>query len=185
MNTLIFSLIAHGVDNMPRHNALNNTRNHPIKSASSPNDWRIINDNVMGGLSSGNVQYQGQRLIFSGTVSTQNNGGFTSIYKSMDPLDGPIKGVNVTLLGDGNAYQLRLRTQVDGNELTYKADFTSQKNKYMTIYFKLDDFEATFRGRLIENAPNINADAISHVGFLIRSDKTKTFRLSISEVEFY
>ena len=185
LSALSFSLLSHGTNNMPRHDDLNKTLHSTVERFHEANDWRVINDSVMGGVSSGNVQYQRQQVIFSGNVSTENNGGFSSVYKSTGPLAEHINGVKVTLLGDGNYYQLRLRTQVAGNEITYKAGFASEKNKQLTAYFKLDEFKASFRGRLITGAPKIKANTISHIGFLILSKHTQTFSLSVSNIEFY
>lgn len=185
LSALSFSLLSHGANNMPRHDDLNITLHSTVKKFHAANDWRVTNDSVMGGVSSGNVQYQGQKVTFSGNVSTENNGGFSSIYKSTGPLAEHINGVKVTLLGDGNNYQLRLRTRVAGNELTYKAGFASENNKQLTVYFKLDEFEASFRGRLIKDAPKMKANTISHIGFLILSKQTQTFSLSVSNIEFY
>ena len=53
----------------------------------SGEDWGIINDGVMGGLSKGKAQMRENSLLFSGTISLENNGGFTSFrapYKRMN-----------------------------------------------------------------------------------------------------
>ncbi len=50
-------------------------------------DWWVINDGVMGGLSRGKAQMKENSLYFSGTISLENNGGFTSFrapYERMD-----------------------------------------------------------------------------------------------------
>lgn len=46
--------------------------------AKSGSEWSIVNDGVMGGLSRGKVDFSNNSLIFSGEVSLENNGGFTS-----------------------------------------------------------------------------------------------------------
>ncbi len=46
--------------------------------------WWIVNDGVMGGLSEGNFQVTDMKAIFSGRVSTDNNGGFTMIRKQFN-----------------------------------------------------------------------------------------------------
>lgn len=43
------------------------------------NKWRIVNDGVMGGLSSSRVSVNDDKIIFSGNVSLENNGGFASL----------------------------------------------------------------------------------------------------------
>jgi hypothetical protein len=185
MSAFSFALLSYGADNMPGHDDLKQTVQYTVEKTNINNNWLIINDRVMGGFSSGNVQCQEGKMLFSGTVSTENNGGFTSAYKNTGRLAEYVQRVKVTLLGDGNYYQLRLRTQVAGNELIYKVGFPSEKNKQMTVYFNLDDFEASFRGRLIKDAPKVKANTISHVGFLILSKQTKIFSLSVSNIEFY
>lgn len=50
-------------------------------------NWRIVNDGVMGGLSQGKIRFDDEGMIFSGYVSLENNGGFTSFrspYQRMD-----------------------------------------------------------------------------------------------------
>ena len=41
--------------------------------------WRSINDGVMGGLSSGGMRLEDGIAVFSGTLSLENNGGFSSV----------------------------------------------------------------------------------------------------------
>ena len=53
----------------------------------SGEDWWVINDGVMGGLSKGRAEMKDNSLFFSGTISLENNGGFTSFrapYKRMN-----------------------------------------------------------------------------------------------------
>ncbi|MEM1443591.1 MAG: CIA30 family protein, partial [Verrucomicrobiota bacterium] len=41
-------------------------------------DWSIVNDGVMGGLSKGKVEISKEGIMtFSGTLSLENNGGFS------------------------------------------------------------------------------------------------------------
>ncbi len=44
----------------------------------SGEDWWVINDGVMGGLSKGKAEMKENSLFFAGTISLENNGGFTS-----------------------------------------------------------------------------------------------------------
>ena len=43
------------------------------------NDWYVVTDRVMGGVSTSKVAYSKESLVFSGYVSLENNGGFASI----------------------------------------------------------------------------------------------------------
>lgn len=49
--------------------------------------WTIVNDGVMGGLSQSNAQLEANALLFSGTVSLKNNGGFVSLRSAMGDYD--------------------------------------------------------------------------------------------------
>ena len=50
------------------------------KSGSDSLSWRVVDDGVMGGLSKGNFGVSsGGILTFRGTLSLENNGGFSSI----------------------------------------------------------------------------------------------------------
>ena len=42
--------------------------------------WRAVNDSVMGGVSKGGPQFPGDgTMVFAGSLSLENNGGFSSI----------------------------------------------------------------------------------------------------------
>ena len=82
-------------------------------------DWRLVTDNVMGGVSHGvlrRVQVDGKECIrLSGEVSTANNGGF--IQMALD-IDNPVAmkataydGIRVNVYGNAEQYNMHLRTQ--------------------------------------------------------------------------
>ena len=44
------------------------------------NNWIIVNDNVMGGISNSSLSLNNENnLVFNGNVSLDNNGGFASV----------------------------------------------------------------------------------------------------------
>src|SRR5689334_7386790 len=47
--------------------------------------WTTLNDPVMGGTSTSTVAYGGGGLVFSGTISLENNGGFASARSPQNP----------------------------------------------------------------------------------------------------
>jgi hypothetical protein len=148
-------------------------------------EWRVTNDAVMGGLSVGTAQLDHNTFIFSGNVSTENNGGFTSAFKKIPTLPAHVKLITIRIMGDGNNYQLRVRSQVTGYDLAYKIGFNTTKGKIEEHTLKLADFKASFRGRIIESAPLLEARFISHVGFLITAKKSQYFTLSVHNIEFF
>jgi len=148
-------------------------------------DWKVINDGVMGGLSAGKTQLENQVFIFSGNISTENNGGFTSVYRPIAKLSEKFESVKIRVKGDGKLYQFRMRSQIMGYETTYKINFPTTENTMQTLSFNLADFQASFRGRVISDAPVLRAETISYVGFLITTKQSGDFSISSSGIEFY
>ena len=50
-------------------------------------DWMIVNDTVMGGLSNSEMTLTQNSLVFKGELSLKNNGGFASIRSSNQKFD--------------------------------------------------------------------------------------------------
>lgn len=145
--------------------------------------WRIVNDGVMGGLSSAKKHISQQMLIFSGDLSTQNNGGFSSIYRETSNISDRARAVEVKVLGDGRTYQLRFRALMNGYLVAYKAEIFTTEGVITSHFFDFSDFKATFRGRLISNAPSLSAEQITSVGFLISSKTSGHFSLAVKSIQ--
>lgn len=148
-------------------------------------EWQVINDSVMGGLSVGDTDIVKDSFIFSGDISIENNGGFSSVYRPVPRLSKKLDAINLRIIGDGNLYQLRVRCQLDGYNLAYKLDFYTQKNIEQNLSFLLSDFQASFRGRIIADAPELNADCVTHVGFLITNKQPIKFSMQVTGIAFY
>jgi len=80
--------------------------------------WRLVTDNVMGGISNGQLslhQYKGKNCLrMQGDVSTDNNGGFVQISLNLqgdDSFDASAyKGVELEIAGNNESYNLHFRT---------------------------------------------------------------------------
>jgi hypothetical protein len=148
--------------------------------ASSP--WYIINDNVMGGKSIGFISTKNQKGSFSGTISLENNGGFSSTLIPIKTINNEFKRLSIDIQGDGLSYQIRAIVNNDGYRLAYKYPFTTRKNKREQITVLLEDFQGVFRGRHIENAPKLRANDIIELGFLHSSKQAGDFSLIIHNI---
>ena len=84
----------------------------------STSGWRLVTDGVMGGVSQGRLvpaHIEGRDCLrLSGTVRTENNGGF--VQMALD-LDGDTServsgfdGIRLSVYGNGEDYNLHLRT---------------------------------------------------------------------------
>nr|VVV04265.1 hypothetical protein AW0309160_01649 [Aliivibrio wodanis] len=146
--------------------------------------WSAINDNVMGGISIGQLNWDGKRCRFQGELSLENNGGFSSIKRYIEPLSKEINTIELMFIGDGHTYQLRLTTWKNGERIQYKHDFTTTKGKQQKKTFHLHNFQAVFRGKLLNHAPELVVDDIKQVGFLIANKQTSPFNLNLAQILF-
>ncbi|MEW6991849.1 CIA30 family protein [Colwelliaceae bacterium 6441] len=146
--------------------------------------WGVTNDGVMGGKSTGEIAFKADHGVFSGRISLQNNGGFSSIYRVIKPLPQDLEVVSIEVAGDGQPYQMRLMANIEGYRVAYKHNFNTAAGVRQKISFKLTDFQASFRGRLISNAPKLNSADIGQVGFLITKKVPGDFSLSIYNLSF-
>jgi len=155
----------------------------PSDVDATPN-WYIVNDSVMGGLSTSQIYEKNNNLIFAGTVSLENNGGFASVRTIINTESEPSKQIALRVKGDGKSYQLRLRTSKYMDGPSYTASFDTQKDQWQVFTFAPNDFILTFRGRKLEQQPIINFQEISQLGFMIAKKQQGEFKLEISGVAF-
>lgn len=146
--------------------------------------WLATNDNVMGGLSVGQLTYNENLSQFHGKLSLANNGGFSSINRPIGPLKDHIDSIKLSFIGDGRTYQLRFTTWINGTRINYKHDFVTTQGKTQTKTFILNDFQAVFRGRLLLGTDKLMSEDIKQMGFLIADKQTQPFTLSLLKVEF-
>lgn len=155
---------------------------YDFSTESNPTDWQIVNDGVMGGLSQGNftIDEKGNG-VFYGNVSTENNGGFSSVRHAFEPqkVSSETK-IIINLKGDCKDYQFRIKDKLNSSHsyiTTFSTDGTWQK-----IELFIKDFFPSFRGRKLD-MPNFDKESIEEIWFLIGNKKDESFRLLISTIE--
>jgi len=142
------------------------------------NDWRIVNDGVMGGISrSSLVLTDAGHGQFSGQVSLANNGGFASIQLDTTiKLTEEEKFIVLRVKGDGKTYEFRLKGEISQSE-SYVQQFTTA-GEWENINLPISEFYPQFRGRKL-NIPNFNFESIEQMGFLIANKQEEDFELLI------
>lgn len=150
------------------------------QGATEASRWRNVDDNVMGGISQGGITITTNNTgLFQGTLSLENNGGFSSVRRDTSDYDfSDVSSISTRVKGDGRRYQLRVHTR-DADQVTYRASFETVADEWQTVTVALEEFEPVFRGRIIESAPVLSADGIYQVGFLIADKRSGDFRLEI------
>lgn len=149
---------------------------------SSPKDWRIIDDGVMGGLSQGKFSIDATgNGVFQGDVSLENNGGFSSVRYQFDKLNvSKDSRISIRLKGDRKTYQFRVKDKIN-NYYSYITTFKTSGD-WQTIEIKLSDLYPSFRGQKL-NSPNFNSDSIEEIVFLIGNKKKESFQLILDKIE--
>jgi monofunctional biosynthetic peptidoglycan transglycosylase len=159
-------------------------------SSTAPGSWQLVNDNVMGGVSTSNLGMHADGFaVFSGNVSLRNNGGFASMRtQARAPANlSDYDGLSVRVLGDGKTYALRVKTVVNGRITwyAYEARFATVAGEWQTHRLPFSDFKPVFRGSGVRGNPALNTDAIIELGFMIRDGQEGPFQLGISTVSVY
>ena len=158
-----------------------------FKNADERENWQIINDGVMGGISQSEIVFNDTgTATFQGRISLENNGGFASTRSKSHSyrLDGFI-GLHVRIRGDGKKYQLRVRTDKRFDGISYRYRFTTQPETWLSIRVPFSEFVPTFRGRILSNVSPISPDQIQQVGFLISDKQAGNFRIEIDWIKAY
>ena len=149
---------------------------------SSPKDWRIIDDGVMGGLSQGKFSIDPDgNGVFVGTVSLENNGGFSSVRYQSDKIKVTKDSkVRIRLKGDGKEYQFRIKDKAT----SYYSYITTFKTSgdWETITIQLSDLYPSFRGRTLD-LPNFKSDSFQEIVFLIGNKMNESFQLLLDKIE--
>lgn len=144
--------------------------------------WFVVDDGVMGGLSAGNLELSKEgHAKFDGTVSIENNGGFSSVRCRLNKIEVENRTkIRLTIKGDKKNYQLRIKDNSQ-NYYSYVSSF-STNGKWQKVEIELKDMYPTFRGRSV-NKPNFDQKYIEDIAFLISNKKAESFELLIDKIE--
>lgn len=160
---------------------------YEFNNADEIDSWLIVNDGVMGGLSTSEIVLSDNNTaIFKGAVSLENNGGFAStrtISRSYG-LKG-YDGVKLRVRGDGKNYQFRARTDDRFDGVSYRYSFDTTPNEWMIIEIPFELCEPVFRGRVLEGVKPLVSEEIQQLGFLITIKKADNFQLEIDWIKAY
>ncbi|MGD8699988.1 MAG: CIA30 family protein [Gemmatimonadales bacterium] len=147
-------------------------------------DWYVVNDGVMGGVSSSDMEVTADGTgVFAGRLSLENNGGFASVRTAPATSDlSAFAGLVLRVRGDGRRYQMRLRTDARFDGLAYRAEFDTEADRWITVVLPFDAFVPTFRGYVPPNAPPLDPGAIRQFGLLIADGQEGEFRLEVERI---
>ena len=149
--------------------------------------WTIVNDGVMGGRSSSDMELTDEgTAVFSGFVSLDNNGGFASVRARFTLLDlSAFEGVVLRVRGDGRRYDLRFRMDGGFDGVAYRAEFPTTAGEWTEVRLPFEGFQPSFRGWVPPGADPLDPSRIRQMGILIGDKKEGSFQLEIAWVRGY
>lgn len=143
--------------------------------------WNVVVDGVMGGRSTGKVrESEPGVLTFSGDLSLENNGGFSSVRRAIEA--GSLSGVDELVLecrGDGRTYSFDIRTS-DKRRMasSYRLKFDTVDGEWVEVRMPLSDFRFQSFGRNLSTSP-IDPAKIESIGITLGDKKAGPFSLDL------
>lgn len=149
-------------------------------------DWRVINDDVMGGRSKSKAELKADELYFSGSTSLENNGGFASVRSPFQDFDlSTYKTVTIQFKGTQRAFSLVLETEKAYYMPYFKHDFQPTSNEWETVTINLHEFKMYRFGRTNdETMTKENLKNVQRIGCTLFDKKAGDFELEIKSIEF-
>ena len=177
--TIILTMLTISVNSNP-------LRAQTIASFGNPSElrnWSVVNDSVMGGISTSRFeQTDDGNLLFQGTLSLENNGGFVSIRSRPDSFDlQNVEGFKIKTRGDGRTYYLDLRVKGQRTSGSFRAAFPTQKDTWTETFLPASKFVRQSFGRPFSDIP-LNPSDVNSIGFTLSDKNPGPFKLEIEYV---
>ena len=144
--------------------------------------WNIVNDGVMGGISRGEAYVTNEScLFFTGSISLENNGGFSSIRSFGQGFDlSDWSGIELRVKGDGRKYYFTSRS----GRFDFWHPMETKKDEWITVRIPFRSFYATTFGRRIPGI-RLNSKSISSFGIMLFDKKDGPFTIELDYIKAY
>jgi hypothetical protein len=157
-------------------------------SADKTRDWVLITDNVMGGLSKSEINYNTNSILLKGEISLDNFGGFASIRTKFSQFDlSQYEGVKIKFKSANQDFAFTLENSQNWTRPNYKNDFHSNKDgtrEVATLYFK--DFRETVIGQPTGKQLNLEKlNNIVRLGIITTKKEEGPFSLEVDYIKFF
>lgn len=105
-------------------------------------NWSVTNDGVMGGLSQGGAYLSDSSIVFSGTVSLENNGGFSSLRSPYQRFElSKYTSIELKVRVTGLPFSITFSKSRRFWIPNYKYFFEAQDNEWTVIRFDINDLK--------------------------------------------
>jgi hypothetical protein len=155
----------------------------------SMSGWIVVNDNVMGGKSTGGHKLDAGKLVFSGSTNT-DGGGFSSIRGTLPKTADLTKadGILIRLRANGNrSFKIDLRQSRPARTrtLSFRAPLKFEaQDGWQDVRVPFSAFVASWRGQAVRGT-KLNPAAATQMGFFIYDGQDGLFRLEIERISTY
>ena len=152
--------------------------------------WYSVNDTVMGGVSSGTLTFDDENMIFEGTVSTDSNGGFTSVRSPTEGYDlSMYDRVVIRMKSEGQPFSLILAHNAYWWQDQFKVDITLPDDGWHTIEIPFSDLQVFRLSGGYPTATGIpmtqdDASSIRHLELMSKLFEDGPFRLEVDFIAF-
>ena len=137
--------------------------------------WGAVDDVVMGGVSQSRIVMADKGAVFTGNVSTENNGGFASVrtHNFEPPLDlSEYEGIELKVIGDGKRYKFITRCEGKWDGIGYCYSFDTVYNFPTTIKVPFKNLIPVFRAKTVQEAE------------AFKQEKVYSMQLMLSKFEY-
>ena len=164
----------------------------------SVKNWKYISDQVMGGVSEGNVSLEKDGDMFfarlTGDVSTRNNGGFIQLRSAVSLFNKPkmfqlihdadkdgkkLQGVRLNVRGNGETYHVMIRTYFNWSPSDYYSHTFETSPDWKQVDLPFSEFK-----RSKSRSTALDIDEIRDFGIVAFGRDFKS-DVSVSKIDFY
>ncbi|WP_425391646.1 CIA30 family protein [Ekhidna sp.] len=154
-------------------------------SSDKTQDWYIINDGVMGGLSKGKALDTDDGVLFYGEVSLENNGGFSSYRSPWKEYDlRAFDQVSIRYRSEGIRKAFVMETDRRFYIPNFKVSLPGS-DTWVTETFRLSAFKQYRLGNPTgESFQPANKDEIIRIGFITDEKRSGEFKFEVDYIKF-
>ena len=144
--------------------------------------WFVVNDGVMGGVSSSSAKIQNGILEFAGRVRLENNGGFASVRSGSGQYNlEAFSKFTLRLRGDGKKYGFQIGTS-SARGLLYRFEFETKAGQWLEITVPFKNLQPTRFGQVLSR-PAFDSSKIEHFGFIVGNKKAEDFKFELDWIK--
>lgn len=147
--------------------------------------WRAVNDGVMGGLSSGGPSFEDNHMVFEGVINT-NGGGFSSLRSAVE--HGALadaSGIMLRIKSDGRGYKVTFRTDraYRSRLISFQAPLpATPRGEWADVTVPLDALSGSIFGRPVTGAV-FDRTRVREMGIILADGQDGPFRLEVDWIK--